>query len=912
MAGNDYFSGRPSTEENAPLLQDPDREGHPGSSQNSNTTFADRVNSVAHEPLTPLTKILLIIALFLLLMSSIFIGLFAGAQHKLSTGRGGGGGDGEKHPEITTTTRTRTTTTTEYSTTTQVSTTTTTTTKVVTLPAPGPTTPPFEKPCLEPHCVALAASILGSLDVTQDPCENFYDFANGGWLSSHPLPADKSSFGNFEALAQQNKQVLQRIVERSAEASESVSNYDYDAEILKKLGDQYKSCLDEKYLNEIGEKPLRHIVKVIRKLYREEDTDITAKVFKGEQEGTDSTPKFNGLTAALSYLHSRGIPALFGFDIEGDVGEDPNKMALWFNQPELGLPSKEYYEEESIVKLYKETLSDLLEGVLDILDNGKDDKDKEGDGDDDTLKAFINNDESQTWPPWPWPPWGGDEPDDDGGEKEPGSKEPKSVRARKLAKDVVKFENKIANASLDLDILFQDPIATYNPVHLSNLTSTLSQIEFPAYFAAFTPRTFPERVIVTYPAYARSLSEILDDTSKEVIEAYLVTRALLQLAPYLGTETDLWKSHRRFYETLNGIKKGAVGDRAEWCVSRVEETLGFAAGRYFVNETFAGESKQKGTKIMKDIVNSFKESLKDLDWMDEKSAKAAAEKADAIRIKVGYPLSPDTLNPRSIAFYYRTVKIDQSKFLDNMLSAASSNEFRKWLQLGRQRDLESWEMFPSTVNAYYNPPSSEVVFPAGILQPPFFQANWPGYLNYGAFGQVASHELTHAFDSAGRLYNQKGKLEEWWTNKTSERFMVKQKCIVHQYSQYTIDDGKGGRIHVNGNLTSGENIGDSGLVQAWRAWKAQYGVSLENGEEYLLPGLKYTREQLFFIGFASIWARAMKPAAAVQRIRTDPHSPSRYRVDGTVSNIPEFADAFKCSKKAKLNPPQDQRCIFWG
>jgi endothelin-converting enzyme len=221
-------------------------------------------------------------------------------------------------------------------------------------------------------------------------------------------------------------------------------------------------------------------------------------------------------------------------------------------------------------------------------------------------------------------------------------------------------------------------------------------------------------------------------------------------------------------------------------------------------------------------------------------------------------------------------------------------------------------MYPSMVNAYFNPPSNEIVFPAGILRPPFFSQEWPNYLSYGSFGHVAAHELTHAFDSAGRLYNQEGKLVRWWSNFTSQGFKVKQDCIVKQYSEYTIDDGKGGKVHVNGNLTSGENIGDTGLIQAYRAWKAQYHISKQNGTEYLLPGLNFSRDQLFFISFARIWARAMKPAAAIKRIRTDPHSPTRYRVDGTVSNIPEFAKAFKCSKKAKLNPPTKERCIFWS
>ncbi|KAJ3510592.1 hypothetical protein NLJ89_g4586 [Agrocybe chaxingu] len=800
--------------ENAPLLRSSEDDDVPNGT--SRPSFGERVNSIAQEPLTPLTKILLVLGLVLLLTSSVFIGLFAGAQHRLSLEREEG-----KHTTTVTITATATATTTSNS----VSITTSTaisTTTLVPPPIPVPTTLPEEKPCLESHCIVLSASILSSLDPSQDPCESFYNFANGGWLRAHPLPADKSSFGNFEFLSQQNQQVIQRILE---------SNYSVgsvDDQILTKLRDFYTSCLDERRLDDIGTTPLLHLVRTVRKLYK--------------------------------------IGALFSFEVEGDVGVDPNHMVLWFSQPELGLPSKEYYEEKSIRNVYKQ----VVEKLLIIL---ADEDEAESRKRTVSTPEFLDNEDANVWPPWPWPPWGGDGDDDD----KPTTPINRTEEVKKLAKKVVKFERKLAKASLDLDILYQDPIATYNPVPLSNLTDPLPEIHFPTYFSTFTPRSFPNRIVMTYPQYVASLSKILNETDSDVLEAYLVIRAALNLSPFLGMGTEAWQTHRTLLETLTGIKKGAVGDRAEYCVNQVENTLGFAAGRYFVNETFGGDSKEKGTKVITGTL------------------------ADAIRVKVGYPISPDTRDPRSIARYYGAVKVDKNDFFGNVLSSATSDEFKKWLQLGRRRDLNAWEMYPSMVNAYFNPPSNEIVFPAGILQPPFFAKEWPNYLAYGAFGQVASHELTHAFDSAGRLYNQEGKLVQWWTNHTSDGFQVKQDCIVKQYSAYTIDDGKGGKIHVNGNLTSGENIGDTGLIQAYRAWKTQYHVSERAGTEYLLPGLNFTRDQLFFISFARIWARAMKPAAAVQRIRIDPHSPSRYRVDGTVSNIPEFAKAFKCSKKAKAS-----------
>jgi len=168
--------------------------------------------------------------------------------------------------------------------------------------------------------------------------------------------------------------------------------------------------------------------------------------------------------------------------------------------------------------------------------------------------------------------------------------------------------------------------------------------------------------------------------------------------------------------------------------------------------------------------------------------------------------------------------------------------------------------------------------------------------------------LQHAFDSVGRFYNQDAKLEEWWTNATSEGFNLQKKCIADQYSSYMIDDGRSGKVYLNGNLTSRENIGDSGFIQAFRAWKAHYHISYQNGHENLLPGLNYTREQIFFLSFARIWATNTKPQTV---IRSDPRSPARWRVDGTLSNIPEFAEAFKCPTGSKLNPLPEKRCQLW-
>ncbi|EGN96086.1 hypothetical protein SERLA73DRAFT_112168 [Serpula lacrymans var. lacrymans S7.3] len=687
----------------------------------------------------------------------------------------------------------------------------------------------------------------------------------------------------------------------------------YDDQLLDKLRTLYKSCMDEPKLNYIGQEPLQRVVNTVKRF------------FKGKKSAAAATAPIagpnQGLTNSLAFLHSRGVNALFEFYIDGDIGVDPNYMTLWFNQPSLGLPAKEYYKDRSVIEVYQDVVERLLISL-----NGEGDATEilypvHEDGivtssSQAVMQVEKLEDTDHVWPPWPWPPWEGDDDGDDGDHDRPLPEDPLH-RAHELAKKVVEFEAEIAAASLDLDLLQQDPFGTYNPVNINHLKSALPQIYFPDYFATFTPRAFPERVIITYLPYPASLSRILSKTSSEVVEAYLIVRAALEYGPHLGMSTEVWQATRTLQETLGGIKKGAVGERSEFCTQKVESALGFASGRYFVNETFGGDSKKKASDVITNIIETFESSLKHLQWMDKQSARAAAEKAEALRVKVGYPLSPNTLDAKAIVAYYSLVKVHVDTFFDNMMSAASSDGYKMWQKLGKRRNLDEWEMFASTVNAYYNPPGNEIVFPAGILRPPYFSQEWPGYLSYGSFGMVAAHELTHAFDSSGRLYNQHGKLEEWWTPATSEEFQSRQDCIIKQYScksssSYAIYDGKGGLVHVNGNLTSGENIGDTGLIQAYRAWKAQYQDSYDAGKEYLLPGMDYTREQLFFISFARTWAQNIREAAAVQRVLTDPHSPNRYRVDGTLFNIPEFAEAFKCPKGAKLNPPPEKQCIFWS
>ncbi|KAG8772677.1 hypothetical protein FRC12_002944 [Ceratobasidium sp. 428] len=889
------MEARPSTDqEAAPLLVGSDH-GDTRSEVAKGSLWA-RFHQGLHEPANVLTTFLLIICLVLLILSSVFIGLFAGAQHRINN---------LEPSEPTTITSIATE---KY---TQTRTVDGPVTTIIVAPPP-PTSSPL--PCLSAECIRMASDIISSLDTSKDPCDSFYSYANGGWLDAHPLPIDKPIYGQFHELAANNKRVIQSIMELPLPKNP----HSPDARTLTKLKDLYGSCVNEPLLDKIGASPLLEVVKTVKRLL---DDDFKSPIYKGPgrkydvptssgkhddgNEDEERKVSVQGLTAAVAYLHSRSIDVLFQFGIDGDAGLDPDLMTLQFNQGGTGLPSKEYYEDDDIIKVYTETISAILLAL------DEESSSKQHRWYDRSMKwaagvassawsiatgnVLEQNPQESVWPPWPWPPWNDPKKDD----------EKPAERAARLAKSVVKFETRLANAGLDLDILYGQPFETYNPMNLTDLADALPSIHFPTYFSTFTPRAFPSRLIASYPAYASALDNIINETAYDVIEAYLVARASLELGSHLGTSTRVWKAVRSLQETLQGLKKGVIGDRGEYCLGKVEEALGFAAGRFFVQETFGGDSREKAEKVIENVIGAFKKSLENVEWMDKKSSKAAYEKAEAIRIKVGYPTSPNTTSDASIAIYYGALKISPDEFFENMLSARAVDNFREWLTLGKRRDFGKWEMIPSEVNAYFNPPENSLVFPAGILRPPFFGKDWPLYMQYGAFGAVAAHELTHAFDSAGRLYNQNGKLEEWWTNKTSEQFDEHAACYSKQYSQYTVEDGKGGVVHLNGNLTLGENLADSGLIQAYRAWKSASSAE----SDFTLPGLNYTQDQLFWISFARIWATKIKPAYAVQRARTDPHSPGLYRVDGTLSNIPAFSEAFSCKKNTKMNP--EKRCTLW-
>ena len=260
------------------------------------------------------------------------------------------------------------------------------------------------------------------------------------------------------------------------------------------------------------------------------------------------------------------------------------------------------------------------------------------------------------------------------------------------------------------------------------------------------------------------------------------------------------------------------------------------------------------------------------------------------------------MDPPTLLAYYRSVNITPTNFFSNSLSMSHFEVAREWSALGRPVDRDEWGMTVPTVNAYYNPPGNEIVFPAGIMQFPVFDVNVPKYLSYGAFGSVSGHELSHAFDSTGRHYDQNGNYTDWWTNKTVAGFQDHAECFVDQYHKFTVPGPDDKPLHVNGRLTLGENIADAGgVTAAFAAWKKRRTESPDQD----LPGLDhFTHEQLFFVSYANWWCGKSRKETAISRIYTDPHAPKWARILGTMANSRDFKQSFKC-------PEREPVCELW-
>jgi endothelin-converting enzyme len=408
-------------------------------------------------------------------------------------------------------------------------------------------------------------------------------------------------------------------------------------------------------------------------------------------------------------------------------------------------------------------------------------------------------------------------------------------------------------------------------------------------------------VIVTSPKYFKELSKVIDDTPDETIQLFFIWKVIQNFAS--DVEAEALTPYKRFSKELQGKDPDSEADRWRTCVNYVDGNLGWILSRFFVEKAFSAEAKEFGDRIVYDIKDMFAEKLKITEWMDDSVKELALSKVHNIVQKIGYPTeSPNIMDPPSLEKFYEEITVNSTDYFHNTLAINSFQIKEMWSALGKPTDRAQWDMTVPTVNAYYNPPGNEIVFPAGIMQFPVFSVGVPSYLSYGAFGSVAGHELSHAFDSTGRHYDSNGNYTDWWTPDTVKAFEDRAQCFIDQYGNFTVTGPSGEELNVNGRLTLGENIADAGgVAAAFKAWKRRVAEKPDQD----LPGLEFfTQDQLFFVNYGAWWCGKSTKEAAVNRIYTDPHAPKQYRILGTMANSRAFRDAFNC-------PVKEPDCELW-
>jgi putative endopeptidase len=397
-------------------------------------------------------------------------------------------------------------------------------------------------------------------------------------------------------------------------------------------------------------------------------------------------------------------------------------------------------------------------------------------------------------------------------------------------------------------------------------------------------------VVVSQPPYITTFGQTLKNVSLDDWKLYAKWRVLSGAAPYLEQKYD--KENFNFY---GKVLRGTQEQEPRWkrAVENIDSLMGEAVGKIYVQKYFPPEHKARMEKLVQNLLAAYDRSIQNLNWMSPETKKAAKEKLSKFTYKIGYP---DKWRD------YSALQIKADDLLGNVARATEFEYNRDLNKLGKPIDRTEWGMTPQTVNAYYNPLMNEIVFPAAILQPPFFNTLADDAVTYGGIGAVIGHEIGHGFDDRGSQYDGSGNLRNWWTDADRKEFEARTAKLVAQYESFSPVEGE----HVNGKLTLGENIGDlGGLSIAYQAYK----ISLNGKEPPVIDGL--TGDERFFMGWAQVWARLYRDEDLRQRLVTDSHSPNEYRCNGVVRNVPEFYTAFQVKEGDKLYLKPEDRVKIW-
>ncbi|CAG4961168.1 unnamed protein product [Parnassius apollo] len=590
----------------------------------------------------------------------------------------------------------------------------------------------------------------------------------------------------------------------------------------------FKSCMNYEILQKRGHQPLLDLL------------DLLGGWPMLNTNWNDSKFDWLELMAKLRvYNNDILISEWVGPDIKNS-----DEFVIQFDQTSLGLPTREYFLQESN-KVYLEAYRTYLIKIAQLL----------------------------------------------GGNPE---------HVRKSADKLIAFEinlAKITSAPEDR----RNVSEIYQRMPIWKLEELIPEVDWIKYLCIVMNKTIHENEMIVLFAhnYVSHLVKLIEKTEANTLANYLLWRFVRHRVNNLDDRFQSAK--QQFYYILFGREEAPP--RWKNCISQVNSNMGMALGSMFVRNYFDEISKNDTLTMTREIQQSFRELLRMTDWIDGSTKKLAAHKVDSMMLRIGYP--DFILNKNELDDRYKEVKIHPDKYFENILNILQHLTKMEQSRIGQPVNKSLWNTAPAVVNAYYSRNKNQIMFPAGILQPPFYHRHFPRSLNYGGIGVVIGHEITHGFDDKGRLFDCEGNLHRWWSDTAIEAFHRRAQCLIDQYGRYVVPEVN---MKLDGVNTQGENIADNGGVKqafhAYLKWLHQNGSADET-----LPGLNHTHTQLFFLNFAQVWCGAMRPEAMRNKLKTAVHSPGRFRVIGTLSNSYEFAKEFHCPPGSPMNPKH--KCSVW-
>jgi len=643
-----------------------------------------------------------------------------------------------------------------------------------------------------------------NIDPAVRPQDDLFRHMNGTWLTTAQIPADRAADGAFYWLRDESEKKVREIIETTASAISAPGS------VAQKIGDLYRSFMDEKAAEQLGISP------------------ITADLAK-----VGAITNASEFLTLLGQLEEEGLGGLFyGFITTDNKKSDENIMYL--GQSGLSLPDEAYYREDEYAPIRNAFVAHVEKMFA--------------------LASLPN---------------GGDH-----------------------AQRILELESQLASHHWD-QVRDRDATLTYNKFSFAQLEELSTGFDWAAWNkGANVPEHILASIVVRQPSFFTGLGEMIKKFDLEKWRSWLLWQVLSGAASYLNS--PLVNENFDFYgTTLSGVPE--LKERWKRGVGLVEGALGEAVGQLYVEKHFPPQAKKRMEQLVANLIEAYRVDISALDWMSAETKVKALEKLDKFTPKIGYP---DKWKD------YSTLQITAGDLIANLTAVSAFARAYEFNKIGKPVDRSEWYMTPQTVNAYYNPGMNEIVFPAAILQPPFFDLDSDDAANYGGIGAVIGHEIGHGFDDQGAKYDGDGNLNDWWSDSDRIEFEKRSKKLIDQYEALVPEETPDS--HVNGALTIGENIGDlGGLTIAHKA----YEISLGGSKAPDLDG--FSGYQRLFLGWAQVWRSKVRPEETKRRLATDPHSPAEFRCNQVIANLNEFYEAFGVTAADAIWLAPDQRVRIW-